>query len=226
MEKSQMISIPIPTYNRVTYLKECLASIICQKRMSKEELEIIMSDNSEWDETKEFMLEYTKKHDNRTILYNKNKENMGMVRNRNKLLEIKKWKYSIFLSDDENFYDENSIRNLYNWINTYKLDAYHWIREFVDSKWQRIDMPTDYMEFNDIKFSDNVYLKKNKKEIWKHSNRIHDDQLSWKVRGFELHFNTQIRLAKKHKIINLYFLKQKNIFQNFNHIFFKNYYFF
>ena len=122
-ENKILISILVPTYNRVEYLEECLDSIVEQEWFDLKELELIVSDNSEWNETKSFMNNYIQKHKDWNIKYNKNEKNLWMVWNWNKLLEIKKWEYYIFLSDDDKFYDKGSLKLLYNNLLKYNLDV-------------------------------------------------------------------------------------------------------
>lgn len=132
-ENKILISILVPTYNRVKYLQECLDSIVEQEWFSLKELELIVSDNSEWNETKNFMNGYIKKHKNRNIKYNKNEKNLWMVWNWNKLLELKKWEYFVFLSDDDRLYDKTSLKKLFEWLKKYKLDACYWKYMLIDS---------------------------------------------------------------------------------------------
>ena len=131
-ESNILISILVPTYNRVKYLQECLDSIIEQEWFDLKELELIVSDNSEWEETKNFMEKYINDNKNWNIQYNKNKKNLWMVWIWNKLLELKKWEYFIFLSDDDKFYDKNSLKKLFEWLNKYKLDACYWKYMLID----------------------------------------------------------------------------------------------
>jgi len=121
-----LISILVPTYNRLNYLKECLDSIVLQKWFLKSDLELIVSDNSDNYETKDFIDSYIKKYNNWNIIYNKNKKNLWMVWNWNKLLELKKWEYFVFLSDDDKFYNENSLKILYDNLIKYNLDVCYW----------------------------------------------------------------------------------------------------
>ena len=134
-ENKILISILVPTYNRVEYLKECLDSIVEQKWFDLNELELIVSDNSEWDETRNFMEKYMKENKDWNVVYNKNKKNLWMVWNRNKLLELKKWEYYIFLSDDDKFYNMNSLRLLYDNLMNYDLDACYWKYRVIDWEW-------------------------------------------------------------------------------------------
>lgn len=91
-----MISIVIPTYNRVSSLKKCIESIIPQYY---EGLEVIVTDDYSTDETKQY-LQGLKEHSFIKIIYNK--ENRGVNFSRNRGIEIATRKFILFLdSDDE-----------------------------------------------------------------------------------------------------------------------------
>lgn len=141
MENRQpLISILIPTYNRPEYLKECLDSVLSQVGFKNIELEFIVSDNSENDDTKILLDWYVKNNQNKIIKYNKNKVNLWMVWNWNKLLELKSWEYFIFLSDDDKFYDENSLKILYDNLLEYNLDVIFWISRNINDEWNFISI--------------------------------------------------------------------------------------
>ena len=137
-ENKILISILVPTYNRVKYLEECLNSIVEQEWFDLKKLELIVSDNSEWDDTKSFMNNYIKSINDWNIKYNKNEKNLWMVWNWNKLLELKKWEYFIFLSDDDKFYDKNSLKELYSWIKMENFCLCCWKKVFIDEMWNLI----------------------------------------------------------------------------------------
>jgi len=167
-ENKILISILVPTHNRVKYLEECLDSIVCQKWFDLKELELIISDNSEWNETKNFMEKYIRDNKKWNILYNKNKINLWMVWNRNKLLELKKWEYFIFLSDDDKFYDENSLKLLYDNLKKYNLDVCYWKYRIIDWNW------------ND-KWEHGMHSK-----IWR--NKIYYDSFDEQIKGHSISF--------------------------------------
>lgn len=128
-----LISILIPAYNRPKYLKECINSILIQKWFSSDELEIIISDDSTNNENKTM---FQKHFHNTQIIYHKNESNLWMVRNWNQLLNLKTGKYFIFLSDDDIFYDTNSLQLLYNeWIKN-NLNFIYWLRKIINSRWE------------------------------------------------------------------------------------------
>ncbi len=68
-----LLSICIPTYNRSSYLRNTLDSIVKQDGFS-EEVEIVISDNASTDRTPDVAKEYTDKYSN--IHYFRNQENI------------------------------------------------------------------------------------------------------------------------------------------------------
>lgn len=152
-------------------MEECLESIVVQKGFYKHDLELIVSDNSEDDETEKFMKEYEKKHNYFIIRYNKNKENLGMVRNWNKLLEMCEWNYFVFLSDDDLFYDEHSLLHLYEAITEKKADCVTGRKHYINDHGEEID----YKDNNEF------YLKAWKKS---HTLSLFDQLFWWNSMGF------------------------------------------
>lgn len=71
-----LLSICIPTYNRSTYLRWLLESIVSQKGFT-EEVEIIIYDDPSSDNTQEMVSEYIKKYTN--IIYHRNIERVWMT---------------------------------------------------------------------------------------------------------------------------------------------------
>lgn len=76
--KRPLLSICIPTFNRIEYLVKSVESIISSEGFNKENVEIVISDNASTDETQEIMLDYSKRYSN--IKYYRNEEN---IRDRN-----------------------------------------------------------------------------------------------------------------------------------------------
>ena len=71
------LSICIPTYNRVNFLKESLQSITKQFTNSSvySQTEVVISDNNSSDRTKDLVRSFQRKYKN--IKYFKNKKNIG-----------------------------------------------------------------------------------------------------------------------------------------------------
>ncbi|UOR03949.1 glycosyltransferase [Hymenobacter aerilatus] len=95
------VSIIIPTYNRASYLKKAVESILFQ---NFDDYEIIIVDNASTDNTEEIIKEIG----SNKIIYCKNKENIGMIGNHNRALSLIKGEYIHIFSDDDTMC-QNSI---------------------------------------------------------------------------------------------------------------------
>ncbi len=95
------LSLLIPTYNRVKYLKIMLDSVITQVEQNNlsSEVEVIVSDNCSDDGTQDFMNVLSIQ--NPYIKYSRNEKNIGVVRNILKLFELTTSKYWMFYGDDD-----------------------------------------------------------------------------------------------------------------------------
>lgn len=124
-----LLSIAIPTYNRVHSLKECLDSIVCQfkDRDIYEQVEIVISDNASEDNTQELIIEYQKDFSN--IRYFRNSTNLGFDRNVDNVITMSQGDFCWTLSDDE-FIEEESLGFLLNIINNYPDISYICIGDY------------------------------------------------------------------------------------------------
>ncbi|MGL4721920.1 MAG: glycosyltransferase family 2 protein [Desulfovibrionaceae bacterium] len=102
-DERALVSITIPTYNRVDLLKLCLESAVSQTYGN---LEIIVADNHSTDGTEELCMEY-KKHDSR-IRYYRHEKNFGGQYNINFLCKKATGNYFYSLNDDD-FICNNTI---------------------------------------------------------------------------------------------------------------------
>lgn len=96
-EYHPLISICIPTYNRVDALEKCLEAIICNKAYSKEEIEIVVSDNASTDGTEELMTSFVKQHEH--VVYHRNDVNIGGEANFLKVLSLGSGQFLKLLND-------------------------------------------------------------------------------------------------------------------------------
>lgn len=117
-----IISVCVPTYNRVEYLQICLDSITRQFTDINlyRRCEIIISDNNSKDNTYGLIKKYQKKY--RNIRYHKNKKNIGGDRNLYKAGTLAKGKYLWFFSDDDIF-QNNSLNTVLNVIKHHTPDV-------------------------------------------------------------------------------------------------------
>lgn len=106
-----LLSICIPTYNRVHYLKECLDSIICQftDKNVYEQVEIVISDNASQDNTFSLINDYQKEFSN--IKYCRNQKFVPIAKNWDNAVLNSTGKYINTIGDDD-FYLPNSLAKL------------------------------------------------------------------------------------------------------------------
>jgi glycosyltransferase involved in cell wall biosynthesis len=96
-----LISICIPTFNRIVDLKLCIASVVAACTILNEPVEILVSDNASPDGTHEWLNSLNIKEKNIKFVYWKNKENIGAIKNIKKLIESANGEYLFFLTDDD-----------------------------------------------------------------------------------------------------------------------------
>lgn len=99
---SYKLSICIPTYNRMNYLKKALDSIIMQLGENND-VEIVISDNASTDQTEELVNFYKKRINN--INYYRQSKNIGADLNFLKVVELARGEYCWFLGSDDKLVD-------------------------------------------------------------------------------------------------------------------------
>ena len=90
--KQPLLSICIPTYNRVDVLKETIESIINSVPFREGKIELVVSDNDSDDGTNELMTSYLN-NSALNLIYNRNNENIGAEKNYIKVLSLAKGKF-------------------------------------------------------------------------------------------------------------------------------------
>ena len=107
-----LVTIAIPTYNRLDLLRETLDSVLSQTYSN---IQIIISDNFSTDGTQEWLKNL--ELDNTIVIFQR--ENIGMVRNWNECLYSASGKFFLLLSDDD-LLSPNAIENLVSVYFTYQ----------------------------------------------------------------------------------------------------------
>ena len=97
-----IISITIPTYNRAYLLEKALEALCRQidEDHLHDQVEIVVSDNCSTDRTEAITRNFISKG-RYHIIYNRNAENIGVIKNILKLVELCTAKYWMFYGDDD-----------------------------------------------------------------------------------------------------------------------------
>ena len=100
-----LVSICIPTYNRVDALKRCVDSIVRNKYHNPESIEIVISDNCSTDGTQAYVQSIATNKDY-NIVYNRNANNIGGDLNFIKVLTIANGVFKKLLNDYSMFTEQ------------------------------------------------------------------------------------------------------------------------
>ena len=91
---SNLVTIMVPTYNRLDKLKKCMSSIVNQTCL---DFDLVISDNASTDGTKEYLSKFS--WPNTSI--NFSTKNNGLIQNHEKCIEMSKSEWVVFVSDDD-----------------------------------------------------------------------------------------------------------------------------
>lgn len=109
-ENDILLTIAIPTYNRVDYLKRSLASVLTQL---DDGVEIIISDNAATDTTQEYMEGIV--NDYPSVKYVRNSENIGPDNNFLQCYKLANGKFVLLLGDDD-ILVENALKHILDFL--------------------------------------------------------------------------------------------------------------
>jgi glycosyltransferase involved in cell wall biosynthesis len=99
-----LLSICIPTFERIELLKNCLNSIYIAKKNVNLKFEVCISDNNSSQDVKKVINYYKKKF---FIRYNRNKENLGMGKNIIQSAMMAKGEYTWIIGNDDLLFPES-----------------------------------------------------------------------------------------------------------------------
>ena len=109
--KSPLVSICVPTYNRVEFLKRSLTGILAQRH---EPLEILIGDNASTDATADVCRQLAQTDPR--VRHIRREKNIGIYPNHNLLIEESGGEYLCFLHDDDE-YDPHLIEQAVLFLN-------------------------------------------------------------------------------------------------------------
>ena len=149
---SPKISVIIPVYNGIDYIKECLDSIVNQ---TLKDIEVICVNDGSTDNSLSILQGYASKDDRIKII---NKENEGQGYARKVGLNIADGEYIMFCDQDDKFASNDSFQIAFDRIEKYNTDIAIFKFAYWDEK-EAIDTLQGYLPSNDIfKHSDEKFL--------------------------------------------------------------------
>lgn len=117
-ENKYFLSICIPTYNRADALQNCLDSIVYNELAASGVIEIVVCDNASTDETQILMQKYTELE---YVKYYRNEENIGVIYNTIKVIDVATGEFRKLLNDYSVF-SKDSLEILYNQVVSNQVD--------------------------------------------------------------------------------------------------------
>ena len=92
--RDPLVTIAIPTFNRASWLKDCVLSALSQ---TYQRFEVVVSDNASTDETQEVLRQFT----DRRLRVVRQKVNIGLLPNWNACIAAARGEYIVFVPDDD-----------------------------------------------------------------------------------------------------------------------------
>lgn len=118
------VSVIIPVYNVIKYLKQCIDSVLNQ---TMDDIEIIIVDDGSTDGSEILCDDYANKYDCIKVFHRKNN---GLGSARNLGIDIATGEYLYFLDSDD-WIKEDALKTLYNYAHHYNLDIVFFAAETV-----------------------------------------------------------------------------------------------
>jgi len=208
-----ILSICIPTYNRINQLDNCLNSIlISKKKVGNFDFEVCISDNNSEENTESIIKKYKQEL---TIKYNKNKENLGFALNGIKTVSMASGEFSWMIGDDDLVLPETltKLKDVlkknfdkdYFFINSYHLES-SYLKNFS------IPFDTKNLNYESMKKISNINSNK-QVPFWD----IIDPKVSWEfLIGIYLSLFRTKKWLKSTSILNQEKIKDTGVWSNFD----------
>jgi glycosyltransferase involved in cell wall biosynthesis len=109
MNNSPLVSIVIPCYNHEKYVAYTLSSILDDTYLNKE---IVIINDGSTDNSDDVIKKWISQYDSKISITYKNRENRGVCRTLNELLDISKGKYILPLASDDALYGDTITKRV------------------------------------------------------------------------------------------------------------------
>ena len=132
MENNILLSICMPTYNRLHHIQRQIHYFIKEmESVDLKNVEIIVSNNASTDDTGTFLAQYEGKFE--WLRINNNKENIGAYSNMTLLLQMASGKY-IWIPGDDDYLKKGLVKRVYNILSNNNLSYLYISRRTINEK--------------------------------------------------------------------------------------------
>lgn len=112
MSQYPLISVIIPVYNREDYIAQALSSILNEDYPN---LEIALINDGSTDNTDNVIKNWIEQHKDQIKIVYKSRENKGVVKTLNELVDVSNGEYIVFFGSDD-YLKNNGIRKRYEYL--------------------------------------------------------------------------------------------------------------
>ena len=208
-----ILSICIPTYNRINQLDNCLNSIlISKKNVDNFNFEVCISDNNSQEDTESIIKKYNKEL---VIKYNRNEKNYGFAINGIKTISMAEGEFSWMIGNDDLILPE-TLTKLKSLLNSnldkdyFFINSYHLESSYLD----KFPSPFNTKNLNFKNMKKISSLKTNKEGyFWD----VIDPKVSWEfLFGIYLNLFKTKKWLKSTDIIDQEKIKDTRVWSNFD----------
>ena len=208
-----ILSICIPTYNRINQLDNCLNSIlISKKNVDNFNFEVCISDNNSQEDTESIIKKYNKEL---VIKYNRNEKNYGFAINGIKTISMAEGEFSWMIGNDDLILPE-TLTKLKSLLNSnldkdyFFINSYHLESSYLD----KFPSPFNTKNLNFKNMKKISSLKTNKEGyFWD----VIDPKVSWEfLIGIYLNLFKTKKWLKSIDIIDQEKIKDTRVWSNFD----------
>lgn len=137
-----LVSVCIPTYSRLNYLKQAVQSA---RNQTYSDVEICVSQNPKEDGPDEVIKNWCENEvAKNNLVYNLNENNLGLTGNLNVLVNLAKGEYLIFIGDDDLLHPD-FIKNLLDAAKKYKPAVIFSNQFFIDVQGLVLEKETEHL---------------------------------------------------------------------------------
>ena len=208
-----ILSICIPTYNRINQLDNCLNSIlISKKNVDNFNFEVCISDNNSQEDTESIIKKYNKEL---VIKYNRNEKNYGFAINGIKTISMAEGEFSWMIGNDDLILPE-TLTKLKSLLNSnldkdyFFINSYHLESSYLD----KFPAPfnTENLNFENMRKLSSIKTSK-QVNFWD----VIDPKVSWEfLIGIYLNLFRTKKWLKSIDIIDPEKIKDTRVWSNFD----------